>query len=204
MGRLLGIDANRMETNTGASGLPLLTGLAPRAAADARLLILGSMPGAASLAAGRYYAHRRNQFWQLLSDLLDAPLIDLPYEERFPVLAARGIALWDVIARCARSGSLDASIAAGSLQVNEFNPFFAKHPRIAHVFFNGALAETIFRRRVLPGLVRPVPHLFRLPSSSPAHAGRDYAAKLALWRQALAPALAPETTLSMPSGSQGS
>ncbi|OQA33659.1 MAG: Uracil DNA glycosylase superfamily protein [Betaproteobacteria bacterium ADurb.Bin341] len=171
------------------SDLPLLTGLAPRAEADARLLILGSMPGAASLAAGAYYAHPRNQFWRLLADLLDAPLAELPYEERFPVLAGRGIALWDVIACCARAGSLDASIAADSLQVNDFKTFFAKHARIADVFFNGALAETLFRRRVLPGLACPLPHLCRLPSSSPAHAARDYATKLAVWRDALAAVL---------------
>ncbi len=189
MVRLPGSGTKRTQTGAEAGGLPLLTGLAPRAEPDAHLLILGSMPGAASLAAGRYYAHPRNQFWRLLADLLAAPLADLPYEERFSVLAARGIALWDVIARCARSGSLDASIAAASLQVNDFKTFFAEHPCIAYIFFNGALAEAIFRRHVLPGLARPVPHLCRLPSSSPAHAGLGYDAKRKAWHDALAPAL---------------
>ena len=157
----------------------------PVAAPDARLLILGSMPGEASLRAGRYYAHERNAFWRIMGDLLGfAP--DPPYAERLQGLTAAGIALWDVIAGCERSGSLDAAIVKTSVHPNDFVRFLAEHPGIDRVFFNGATAETNFRRHVLPQLVGSTLTLCRLPSTSPAHAARGYAEKLAAWSVILA------------------
>ena len=152
----------------------------PVAAPDARLLILGSMPGEASLRAGQYYAHPRNAFWPIMGDLLGfSP--DLPYADRLQCLTAAGIALWDVIAGCERSGSLDADIVRTSVRANDFAGFLAAHPSIERVCFNGAAAETNFRRHVLPHATANHCRLLRLPSTSPAHAARGYAEKLAAW-----------------------
>lgn len=160
--------------------MPLVHGLPPVASPDARILILGSMPGQASLTAGRYYAHERNVFWRIMGDLFGAvPTLD--YERRLQRLAVAGIALWDVIGSCERYGSLDADIVAGSVQANDFAGFFAAHPCIERIFFNGTAAEITFRRHVLPELGDRLPPQHRLPSTSPAHAARGYAEKLAAW-----------------------
>jgi TDG/mug DNA glycosylase family protein len=166
--------------------MPLEYGFPPVAAADARILILGSMPGRASLDVVRYYAHPRNAFWRIMGDLLGAGP-ELPYEQRLQKLTAAGIALWDVIAACERYGSLDADIVTGSVQANDFATFFAAHPGIVQIYFNGTAAETAFQRHVLPGLGDRVPLLQRLPSTSPAHAARGYAEKLSAWSVLVAP-----------------
>ncbi|HRP67163.1 MAG TPA: DNA-deoxyinosine glycosylase [Thauera sp.] len=149
--------------------------------ADARVLVLGSMPGEASLAAGEYYAHPRNAFWPIMGALFGAG-VELPYAQRLERLTAAGVALWDVIARCVRAGSLDSAIAHDSIEANDFAALFATCPHIGHVFFNGAAAETAFRRhvRLAPGIQRP--RLTRLPSTSPAHAARSFEAKLTAWQ----------------------
>lgn len=160
--------------------MPLLQGFPPVVGTGARLLILGSMPGQASLAAQEYYAYRQNAFWRIMGDLIGAGLA-LPYAQRLARLKAAGIALWDVMAACERQGSLDADIVASSIRPNDFAGFFAEHPGISRVFFNGAATETSFRRLVLPGLANRGLHLLRLPSTSPAHAASSYADKLAAW-----------------------
>ena len=152
----------------------------PVATADARVLILGSMPGEASLRAGQYYAHERNAFWRIMGDLLDAGPA-LPYAERLVRLQAAGIALWDVIADCRRSGSLDADIVKESVRANDFGEFLAAHPGVERVYFNGGTAEANFRRHVLPGLAGTIIRMERLPSTSPAHAALGYAEKLRAW-----------------------
>ena len=157
----------------------------PIAALRARVLILGSMPGDASLAAGHYYAHPRNLFWPIMGALVDAGPA-LPYEARVSRLQDAGIALWDVIAECVRPGSLDARILAGSVVVNALPGFLSRHPSIELVCFNGATAESLFKRHVLP-LVDAPPTLVRLPSTSPAHASLGLPAKLDSWRSAIAP-----------------
>ncbi|KRA20998.1 DNA-deoxyinosine glycosylase [Lysobacter sp. Root604] len=167
------------------SGGARLSSFAPVATADARVLVLGSMPGEASLAATRYYAHPQNRFWPIMGALVGATPA-LPYEQRLQRLLDAGIALWDVLASCERVGSLDTAIRAP--QANDFAGFFAAHPRVATVLFNGAQAETSFRRLVLPGLAAPLPMLRRLPSTSPANAGQRPEVKLAAWREALSDA----------------
>jgi double-stranded uracil-DNA glycosylase len=157
----------------------------PIARADARLLILGSMPGQASLAAREYYAHPRNAFWPIMATLLGFAA-DSPYAERTCALRAASIALWDVLDSCKRPGSLDSAIVRQSTAVNDFAGFFRSHPEIHHVFFNGVTAESIFRKHVLSKPDRSGLTLVRLPSTSPAHAGLSRDAKLDQWRSILA------------------
>lgn len=148
---------------------------------NARILILGSIPGAASLAANEYYAHPRNLFWRIIADLLDIdPLLD--YSSKTQALITAQIAVWDVMKSCYRPGSLDAAIDKQSIVANDFNALFKNHPQIQQVFFNGATAEQSFRRLVLPGLNCLQLSLQRLPSTSPAHAAMSYQQKLAHWR----------------------
>lgn len=155
-----------------------IRGLPPVVSDASRVLILGSMPGDASLKAGQYYAHPRNAFWRIMSELFGAgPL--LPYEQRVDRLQDAGIALWDSLHSCVRPGSLDASITAE--EANDFAAFFAEHPRITHIYFNGAKAEATFRRRVLPILSNDQHIFVRLPSTSPAHAAMPFEVKVQAW-----------------------
>jgi TDG/mug DNA glycosylase family protein len=156
--------------------------------AKARVLIVGSMPGAASLAAGRYYAHPRNGFWPIVGAIcgFDA---NADYPARIAALQRAGIALWDVLQQCRRNGSLDSAIAADDRAVNDFAALFAAQPALGTVLCNGGTAHDLFVRFALPTLARR-PDVLRLPSTSPAHAARTTAQKLAAWRSALAPLLA--------------
>jgi hypoxanthine-DNA glycosylase len=156
--------------------VPVKLGLPPIARRDARLFILGSLPGDASLAAQRYYAHPTNQFWRLLGQAIGEEMQPLGYEDRLDRLAARRIALWDVIASASRRGSLDQAIRD------------AEHNRIEHllhdfadlraVAFNGSTASTIGRK-----LIGDPPHRLRLidlPSTSAANT-TPFADKARLW-----------------------
>jgi hypoxanthine-DNA glycosylase len=157
---------------------------APVAESSATLLILGSIPGLASLRAGQYYAHPRNQFWRILGEVIDVES-ERPYADRVRRLTSSRIALWDVLQSCMRAGSLDADIESGSIVPNDFVRFFTGHPQIRRVVFNGSTAERCFRRHVLPGLPdRPLEYV-RLPSTSPAHAALSYRQKLEAWRHVL-------------------
>lgn len=154
----------------------------PIAAADARILILGSIPGQASLQANQYYAHPRNQFWSIMAELLTVAAPS-DYTDRVAMLQKAGIALWDVMQSCYRPGSLDAAIAKDSIVANDFRAFFRLHPKISHVYFNGAAAEQSFKRLVEPNLTGQTLTLQRLPSTSPAHAALSYRQKLDCWQQ---------------------
>jgi double-stranded uracil-DNA glycosylase len=160
-----------------------LQGFAPIARLDARLLILGSMPGTASLQANQYYAHPRNAFWPIIEATWGVPR-SLPYADRLHEVRARKIAIWDVLAHCRRSSSLDADIDASSVVVNDFARFLRRHRHIGQIVFNGSGAETLYRRHVLPVLpqaLQQIPRL-RLPSTSPAHASLTLEAKIDAWR----------------------
>jgi hypoxanthine-DNA glycosylase len=161
---------------------PRLRGLAPVAAADARVLILGSFPGLASLAARQYYAHPRNHFWPLLAAVLDEPLTTLPYPARLVRLKARGVALWDTIVACERTGSLDTAIREA--QRGEVARIRTRAPRIQLVGFNGGTAARAAAAWRTEGYAT-----LALPSSSPAYT-RPFAEKLAAWR-AISPFLGP-------------
>jgi hypoxanthine-DNA glycosylase len=162
----------------------IATCFAPVATADARILILGSMPGVASLQAQRYYAHPRNAFWPIMARLLDFP-DDTAYDERLRCLTRARIALWDVLASCHRPGSLDSDIDPASQVVNDFDSFLHAHPHIALICFNGSKAATTFRRQVAPTLRQHPLRCVQLPSTSPAHAALPFDTKLARWRDAL-------------------
>ena len=154
-------------------------GFAPVARTDARVLILGSMPGVASLDATEYYAFPRNAFWKIMGDLFGAGP-QLEYQTRLQTLLENHIALWDVIEACHRPGSLDSAISADGLSTNNFIGFFKKHPHISHVYFNGQKAASLFKKKVQPGLDNPLRYK-ALPSTSPANAAMNYAAKLETW-----------------------
>jgi TDG/mug DNA glycosylase family protein len=160
---------------------PRVHSFAPIVDAHAEVLILGSMPGQASLTAGQYYAHPQNAFWRIVADLLgfDAAA---PYAERVQALHAARIALWDVLQSCERIGSLDSSIDDGTQVANDFRGFYRSHPRITRVFFNGTKAETVYMRAVRPALTVDTLRYARLPSTSPANASIPYALKLEAWR----------------------
>ena len=157
----------------------LSQGFAPVASPDSRLLILGSMPGVASLEAVQYYAFPRNVFWKIMGDLFAAGP-DLNYPSRLKKLGENHVALWDVIEACHRPGSLDSAISEAGMATNDFSGFFKQHPRITHVYFNGQKAAGLYKKKVLPGLTGHYEYHV-LPSTSPAHAARSYAAKLEAW-----------------------
>ena len=158
-------------------------GFPPIAAPDARVLVLGTMPSVASLAKQQYYGHPQNSFWPIMGRLFGAGP-ESPYGERRRILCARGVAVWDVLRECQREGSLDAAIEVDSESPNDFVMFLGAHRHIHSVFFNGQKAEAAFRRHVLPllGEFEREFRYVRLPSTSPAHAGRSFAQKLAAWR----------------------
>ncbi|MBL8305252.1 MAG: DNA-deoxyinosine glycosylase [Rubrivivax sp.] len=154
-----------------------LVGLPPVIARHARLLVLGSFPGEASLRAGQYYAHPRNHFWPLMGSLLGADLTALPYRQRLTLLRARGVGLWDVYARCRREGSLDQAIEEA--EWNDFASLRRRAPDLRHVAHNGG--ESARATRALQALGYTV---WRLPSTSPANASWSFERKREAWHAA--------------------
>ena len=154
-----------------------LQGLPPVIARTTRLVVLGSFPGAASLAAQQYYAHPRNQFWRLLSTLWGVDLVALSYPQRLAMLRERGLGLWDVYASCVREGSLDTSIEDAEL--NELASLRRRAPSLRAVAHNGGESARGMRLTATLGLP-----LVRLPSTSPANASWSFERKLAAWRAA--------------------
>ncbi len=162
-----------------AAPAPRLQGLAPVVAPDARLVLLGSFPGVASLQAQQYYGHPRNQFWPLLSAVWGEDLVALPYAQRLKRLQARRVALWDVYAACRREGSLDSAIA--DAQINDFPALRRLAPSLVAAAHNGGESAKARRHLEALGLV-----VHRLPSSSPANASWSFQRKLAEWRAVFA------------------
>ncbi|CDG81274.1 DNA-deoxyinosine glycosylase [Janthinobacterium agaricidamnosum] len=153
-----------------------LTGLAPVVASNTRILILGSFPGAASLAAQQYYAHPRNQLWPIMSVLTGEALTALPYAERLPRLLSHGFGLWDVLGACQREGSLDSAIRHPA--ANDFARLRVLCPLLETVGFNGQTSG-----KFAPQFAGQGYRTLVLPSTSPAHATLSFEQKLALWRQ---------------------
>lgn len=154
----------------------------PISTPTAQTLILGSMPGVASLKATQYYAHPQNAFWRIMGELYGFDP-RMPYGERLLALTSRRIALWDVLKSCKREGSLDSDIQEE--RPNDFRKFFRDHPKVSRVFFNGAKAEQCFLKHVNLGSEFSYITFKRLPSTSPAHAGMSFEKKLKTWRLSL-------------------
>ncbi|MGE2736700.1 DNA-deoxyinosine glycosylase [Mycolicibacterium vaccae] len=155
---------------------PTVHSFPPIVAPGARLLILGNMPGVASLTAQRYYAYRQNAFWRITGALFGFDP-EAPYDERIAALADAGVAVWDVLRSCRRPGSLDSKVEPASMVANDFTSLFATYPKITHVYFNGAAAEKNYHRLVT--VDHPLKY-HRLPSTSPAQTMR-FEDKLAAW-----------------------
>ena len=153
---------------------------------DPRIVILGSMPGVASLEAVQYYAHPRNAFWPIMGKLFGFDH-EVEYDTRIEEIRKLPVILWDSLRSCHRPGSLDSNIDLETAQANDFPDLLKRHAEIRAIFFNGATSEQYFRRLALPQLPDDLDlDLTRLPSTSPAHAGMSFTQKLAAWRQILA------------------
>ena len=182
-----------------------LAGLPPIVDARARVLILGSFPSEASLAAQQYYAHRQNQFWKILGAVIGQPLFDMDYAAKQAAVQAAGVAIWDVYASCERAGSLDAAIRNGV--PNDFARLQKCHPAgvqpislrksglpadagvlsalaLRRVCFNGQTAGRFAPQLTALGYETRV-----LPSTSPANASWSFERKLAAWREGIAGSL---------------
>lgn len=162
-------------------------GFAPLWRADARILILGSMPSAESLHQSFYYAHPRNAFWPMMARILDA---DVPetVEGKKNMLLSHRIALWDTVHSCLREGSLDSAIR--SAQANDFEMLYRNCPDLRHIFFNGGAAEQLYHKLVQREDGRFI--FRRLPSTSPAYTMK-FEMKLETWQRALREALNDES-----------
>lgn len=158
------------------------TGFAPIIGEQARVLVLGTLPSRMSLQKMEYYGHPRNVFWRIMGELFGAdPALD--YAERTRILVARHVAVWDVLNRSVRAGSMDAAIDWRTARANDFAALFAGHPTIGLVCFNGLSAASLYRRLVAPTLdeSRNTADYEILPSTSPANASMRFAQKLARW-----------------------
>jgi hypoxanthine-DNA glycosylase len=140
-------------------------------------LILGSFPGVASLEVAQYYAHPRNQFWDLLGEVIEMPLRQMTYAERLSAVVQQGVGLWDVVAEAQRDGSLDSAIR--NHLGNDLRALLANMPRLRTIGFNGGTAAKIGEKSL--GDLAPRYRIVRLPSSSPAYAAMRYDDKLAVW-----------------------
>jgi len=151
-----------------------------------RILILGSMPGIASLEAVQYYAHPRNVFWPIMADLFSIDA-EVDYAQRIAQISEAPVVLWDTLKRCERPGSLDASIKRDTVEANDIPGLLAEYPAIRAVACNGATSANYFRRLVMPQISAELEiELLPMPSTSPANAGMSFAQKLAAWRRLLA------------------
>lgn len=148
----------------------------PITAPDARILILGTMPGTKSLELNQYYGHRQNNFWKFLFDIFKENF-STDYETRKALLQKNKIALWDVLQFCDRVGSLDSAIK--NEIANDFETFLEQHPNITSIFFNGQKAAAFFKKYVH---LKKEYQLYTLPSTSPANAGKTYQSKLEEWQ----------------------
>lgn len=154
-----------------------LLGLPPVVSPRTRLVVLGSFPGAASLAAQQYYAHPRNHFWAILSAIWGVDLVGAPYAGRLAQMRRRGVGLWDVYAACRREGSLDSAIEAA--EPNDLASLLRLAPGLRAVAHNGGeSARSMAITRAL-GV-----EVLRLPSTSPANASWSFERKVAAWREA--------------------
>ena len=173
------------RSQAGGTSVPL-AGLPPILDGQVETLVLGSFPSPASLAAQRYYAHRQNQFWRVLEQVLGEPLADLDYPARQHCLLRHHVGVWDVYCCCRREGALDSAIQAA--ETNDFYMLKKNAPQLRRVFFNGKTAARLERWFVAQGYLT-----FVLPSTSPAYT-LAFAKKVAMWLEAWASPNSPDPT----------
>ena len=142
---------------------------------DTRLLVLGSLPGAVSLAKQRYYAHPQNLFWRLIGAVIERDLVALDYEARLEALLDGRVGLGDTVAAATRKGSLDADIRLH--EASDIATLAATLPELRAVAFNGGKSASIGRRQLAGTDLA----LIDLPSSSPAYASLPFARKREAW-----------------------
>lgn len=153
-------------------------GFPPVVGPGARILILGTLPGAASLKQQQYYAHPQNAFWKILERLFPIPA-KAPYIERCESVKKAKLAIWDVCHSACRPGSLDSAIHADSVIANNIPGLLASYPEIELIAFNGNTAATLFKKHIKTSLLTDT---VTLPSTSPAHASLRFEEKLERWR----------------------
>jgi double-stranded uracil-DNA glycosylase len=164
----------------------MATGFAPVGSSQPTVLILGSLPGVASIQEQQYFAHPRNQFWSIMATIAEFE-VNSSYPYRVSCLAQHGIMLWDVVHSAYREGSLDSNIKSSGLQVNQFSVLLGSNT-IELIAFNGAAAEKYFLRYAVPDLSQDgvdssmLPELIKMPSTSPANAGMSFEQKLSKWQ----------------------
>jgi hypoxanthine-DNA glycosylase len=160
-----------------------ISGFFPIVSGNAKVLILGSMPGEASLLRQQYYGHARNAFWPIISALFGSDPL-LCYQGRKELLIENRIAVWDVLQSCSRKGSLDANITLATVITNDFAGFFTEYKAIKCVFFNGKMAEKVYRKQIFPALNQRFSYLEYqcLPSTSPAYAALSLEQKIEAWK----------------------
>jgi hypoxanthine-DNA glycosylase len=176
---IIRFDVPRPATLSHSADAERLTGLPPAITRTCRLLVLGSFPSAASLAAAQYYAHPQNRFWPIMGAILGTDLHVLSYRLRIAAVNAAGVGIWDVYGSCLRQGSLDSAIRAP--EFNDFASLRRRAPGIARICLNGATAGRALRHLAALGFETRV-----LPSTSPANASQGFEYKLERWREALA------------------
>jgi hypoxanthine-DNA glycosylase len=164
------------EAQVFRSGASLLTGLPPILDAEVETLILGSFPSPASLAAQHYYAHRQNQFWRVMAEVLGEALTEFDYADKQRCLLRHGVGVWDVYRVCRREGALDSAIEAA--EANDFSRLEKEAPRLSRVFFNGQTSGRFAHRFAAQGYATRI-----LPSTSPAYT-LAFTRKVAAWREA--------------------
>lgn len=151
-------------------------------APDPHWMILGTMPSVQSLEHAFYYAHPRNAFWPIMSDLVDMPISS--EAEKVALVKRAGLVLWDVLQSCERKGSLDSAIKDAS--ANDFAQLFLLYPTIKTVVFNGQKAEQLFTRYVVKKQQIPADiNYLVLPSTSPANAAKSFEDKRLFWQEKL-------------------
>lgn len=157
---------------------------APEASARPTVLVLGSIPGVASIAATQYYAHPRNAFWPIMAEFFEFD-VTLDYRERLATLMSRGVALWDVLQRCERPGSLDSAIVKASIEVNPIGDWLQQHASVQLVLLNGGTAAREFKKNFPQLLHNERLTVSSMPSTSPAYAAMALKEKMQHWHHAL-------------------
>ena len=165
--------------------MAVISSFALQSASAPDVLVLGSIPGVASLQAVQYYAHPRNAFWPVMAEFFDFDR-DLAYPQRLATLLQQGVALWDVLQRCERQGSLDSAIQSTSIQVNPIADWIKQNPQLRLVLLNGGKAATEFRKHFAELTELPNLDIQAMPSTSPAYAAMPYDVKKQRWHAALA------------------